>query len=483
MSSPKHETDPTARRQVAGFATGETWFAFHGDKAFEDALSQAALHAKSVVESHQVTVSYLPDGDFSRGLHAHAFSEKYATATPSRFRPCDTAFWRHAVSRRQVLWCTAEQLSANPLWRESLASVEVGDARESLQGLLIVPVLRRDGGFAGLVQLSDRVEGEFCLADGDRLKKFCRFLAPIFEVQFLNDHLRARVHELKSTHLSDLQGQRLIEASPNGMLLVRSDGVIVQVNTAACRTFRYEREELIGSSVERLVPSAYRKSHVDQRGVYFANPLPRSMGLGRDLRGVRSDGTEVSVEIGLAPFRSDRGDCVIASVVDISERKRQEDERLALDRLFALLVQSVRDHAIIMLDAAGCVQTWNSGAERLLGYTHDEIVGRDHRCFFPDQGPASSRKPSGALPVDGLDSVEEEGWRVRQSGEKFWANVVVTPVRDAQGTLLGFSHVMRDLTTRRRHEAEQERHAAALQAANEQLESFVYIASHDLQEP
>ncbi len=125
---------------------------------------------------------------------------------------------------------------------------------------------------------------------------------------------------------------------------------------------------------------------------------------------------------------------------------RQSEER------FRLLVESVRDYAIFMLDPEGVVLTWNAGAERFKGYRADEIIGQHFSRFYPAEALAR-RLPEHELEVaKDVGSFEDEGWRVRKDGSLFWANVVITAMRDAAGELLGFSKVTRDLTQRRGHE-------------------------------
>jgi PAS domain S-box-containing protein len=120
--------------------------------------------------------------------------------------------------------------------------------------------------------------------------------------------------------------------------------------------------------------------------------------------------------------------------------------------LYRLLVESVRDYAIFALDATGHILTWNRGAERLKGYQLDEIVGKHFSIFYPEEDKARG-KPDWELEVaEAEDRFEDEGWRVRKDGSLFWANVIITALRDEQGTLVGFAKVTRDLTERRRAE-------------------------------
>lgn len=118
---------------------------------------------------------------------------------------------------------------------------------------------------------------------------------------------------------------QVFDASPSGMLLVSADGTVRMANLEAERLFGYARGELVGQPVERLVPERFRREHPAQRGGYFANPSARAMGAGRDLFGLRRDGSEVPIEIGLNPIRANGQTFVLAAVIDITQRKRSED--------------------------------------------------------------------------------------------------------------------------------------------------------------
>src|SRR6204780_3246916 len=135
--------------------------------------------------------------------------------------------------------------------------------------------------------------------------------------------------------------------------------------------------------------------------------------------------------------------------------KRMEKEDLTQsEERFKLLVESVREYAIFMLDPKGHVLTWNAGAERFKGYRADEIIGQHFSRFYPPEALARGL-PEQELQVAGkTGAFEDEGWRVRKDGSLFWANVVITALRNADGELLGFAKVTRDLTQRRIHEEE-----------------------------
>ncbi len=136
-------------------------------------------------------------------------------------------------------------------------------------------------------------------------------------------------------------------------------------------------------------------------------------------------------------------------VLDITEQLRMTAAIRDSEERFRLVVASVKDYAIFMLDPAGLILSWNAGAESIHGYQADEIVGRHFGCFYPADDRAGSL-PERALAIATANgSYEKEGWRVRQNGSRFWANVVITPIYSVDGVLKGFAKVTRDMTERR----------------------------------
>lgn len=184
-------------------------------------------------------------------------------------------------------------------------------------------------------------------------------------------------------------------------------------------------------------------------------------------------------------------------VQDVSAQREVEAELRLSEERFRLLVGAVQDYAIFMLDPDGRIASWNAGAQRIKGWTADEIVGRHFRNFYPPD-KQQERHPERELELALQDGhYEEEGWRVRKDGTMFWAQVTITAVRDEAGELVGFAKVTRDNTERRRLLLEQEEAAraladanAALEAANDQLAQaaeeqshFLAITAHELRSP
>ena len=172
----------------------------------------------------------------------------------------------------------------------------------------------------------------------------------------------------------------------------------------------------------------------------------------------------------------------------IAQRTAELEKALQLVRKqneepFRLFISNVRDYAILILDTAGNVVSWNIGAERIKGYRAEEIIGRHFSLFYTAED-VQHGKPAMALRIAAeRGKVEEEGWRVRKDGSRMWANDSLTALRDEYGELQGYGSVTRDMTERKRLEEEMRVRTAQLEIANQELEAFCYSVSHDLRAP
>jgi PAS domain S-box-containing protein len=174
---------------------------------------------------------------------------------------------------------------------------------------------------------------------------------------------------------------------------------------------------------------------------------------------------------------------LVLSAVLGERRKEGESRLLESEERFRLMVLNVTDYAIFMLDPQGRVTSWNAGAERIKGYRADEILGHHFSCFYPDED-ARSGKPHRVLESALQEGrVQDDGWRVRKDGTMFWATAVITAMRDAEGELLGFSKVVRDLTERKRAESELMGAKALAEKASQAKSEFLARMSHELRTP
>src|ERR1041384_1079414 len=175
---------------------------------------------------------------------------------------------------------------------------------------------------------------------------------------------------------------------------------------------------------------------------------------------------------------------------ELRERKRAEVALHNSEERFRLAVADVTSYAIVTLDTQGHVASWNAGAERIKGYRAEEILGKHFSSFYSREDAAGG-KPEQLLAVAARDGrIEDEGWRVRKDGSRFWAIVAITAMKNPQGELIGFSKGVRDLTERKNAEESiealnrnLEQHVAELTAANRELDAFTYSLAHDLRAP
>jgi formate hydrogenlyase transcriptional activator len=244
----------------------------------------------------------------------------------------------------------------------------------------------------------------------------------------------------------------LFAFSPDGIFVTGPDGRILAANPRASDLFGYAPEELIGMRIESLVPERLRGSHPRHRENYNAHPRARQMGAALNLLGLRKDGTEIPVDIMLKPMQTETGPLVLSFVRDTTEQRAVQDELRRQDQQIRSIVGSVRDYAIYMLDRDGHVVTWNTGGERIKGYTEDEIIGAHFSRFFTHEDVERGHPAELLRLAAERGRFEEEGWRVRKDGSRFWADTILTAIRDTTGAVAGYAKVTRDFTDRKRVE-------------------------------
>jgi formate hydrogenlyase transcriptional activator len=258
--------------------------------------------------------------------------------------------------------------------------------------------------------------------------------------------------EAYAVDLTHLALQDLFELSPDGILISDAEGVIREANLRASDLFGYTQDELIGMPVENLVPSGFRNRHPAHRENYAAHPRTRQMGAAMNLSALRKDGSEFPVDIMLKPTEIDGRPVVLSFVRDVTEQRAALDALRSNDQQLRSIIESIRDYAIYLLDPAGHVMTWNPGGERIKGYTAEEILGKHFSRFFSQEDRDRGRPAELLRLAAARGRIEEQGWRIRKDGSRFWTDSILTVIRDSAGQIAGYAKVTRDFTDRKRAE-------------------------------
>jgi PAS domain S-box-containing protein len=283
-------------------------------------------------------------------------------------------------------------------------------------------------------------------------------------------------HDLSESKEAEAKYRGLLEAAPDAMVVVNQAGEIVLLNVQAEKQFGYSRDELIGQQVKNVIPEGFAERLVEDGTRSAADALAQQIGTGIELVARRKDGSEFPIEIMLSPLQSAEGILVTAAIRDITQRKKTEAHMAQMEggrRLveyalreseerYRMLLDGVRDYAVFMMDPRGRILSWNAGAERIKGYTADQIIGHSFSCFFPPEDIKRGRPEEILQLTAATGRHEEQGMRVRKDGSQFLASVTFTAFRDADGNLRGFSEFSHDLSERK--EAE-EKYRGLLEAA------------------
>jgi PAS domain S-box-containing protein len=238
-------------------------------------------------------------------------------------------------------------------------------------------------------------------------------------------------------------------------------GNVVSWSRGAERFTGYTAKEIVGKHFSVFHTESDRRSGLPMQALATARSTGKFEAEGWR---VRKDGTHFWAHVVMDPIWTSSGIFVgFAKITrDLSERRAAEQTLRRSQEELRLLVQSVTDYAIYMVDRAGNVTNWNAGAERIKGYTADEIVGQHFSRFYTEEDREAG-EPARALEAAAREGrLEKEGWRVRKDGTRFWANVVIDPVRDMDGAIIGFAKVTRDITERRNAQIELEKAREAL---------------------
>jgi len=355
--------------------------------------------------------------------------------------------------------------------------------------MVVAPVLY-DGRSVAVLKLISSEADQFNQADIVILNAFCACIAETIAREEVAQKNRALIEQNASVSailnvesalrvefekkLADALRRRRTVIDNANVAFVSMDeaGMIVDWNEAAATLFGWRAQEVMNRELAQfIVPARFQEGHRAGLTRYLATGEARVINTRIELPAVRRDGSEFSAELTISEVWFDGQRQFACFIHDITDRLRvtEADQRLRL------LIDSVSDYAICMLDHHGIVRSWNHGARALYGYTADEAIGR-HFALFYSTDELGRDRPSDDLRLAREDGrVEHEDWRVRRDGSEFWAHVILSALPSTDGGEQDFVAITRDMTTRRRLEE--------LEASSRRMNEFLALLGHELRNP
>ncbi len=286
---------------------------------------------------------------------------------------------------------------------------------------------------------------------------------------------RASGTQTKPVLTSDESFRLMVEGVRDyAIFLLSPEGIVRSWNQGAERIKGYAAHEIIGQHFSRFYPAEAVERHWPEREIEAATAEGRFEDEGWR---VRKDGSRFWANVVITALRDQNGNLLGFSKItrDLTERRRHEESLRESEERFRLLFEGVTDYSIILLNPAGQVGSWNVGARRIQGYASQEILGRHIAVFYTPEDLAHG-KPQRLLDEARIHGrATDDGWRVRNDGTRFWANVVITGLYNADGALRGYAKVTQDLTQRRR--------MVVLEETTRQVNEFLAMLAHELRNP
>lgn len=315
-------------------------------------------------------------------------------------------------------------------------------------------------------------------------------------VCLLRDDSQGKLQELRLRANEERYRLMVEGVREYAIFMLDSTGHVLTWNEGAQRIKGYRAEEIIGKHFSAFYTAKDLEEGKTESELKIATETGKYTEEGWR---VRKDSSLFWANVTITALFNHQDQLIGFSKVtrDLSDRREAEERLRQSEERYRSLVEQVVDYGIFMMDEKGHIVSWNEGARRINGYDAEEIIGKHFSIFYPEEDIINGKPPYELLVARAEGKYEEEGWRLRKGGDRFWASVVITAVYNTEGLLIGFSKVTRDLTERKegeralRESYERYRQLAnelkvtntKLSSANRELEQFTSIASHDLQEP
>ena len=282
------------------------------------------------------------------------------------------------------------------------------------------------------------------------------------------------------------------ETAADGIVVIDEKSTILRVNHAVERIFGFAKDELEGASLKKMLPARMHAAYEEGLKRLLTTGQKEIPWTGIELPGLHKDGHEIPLEISFGMAKRGSSYLFTGLMRDMTRRKEAEKQLRETEERLALLVRRAEEYAIITTGSDGRISTWNPGAQRIFGYADDEVLGRGLDIFYPE---GEKHVPARQLQrAEAEGQAQNEGWRLRKDGSRFWAAGSLVCLRAEDGTVRGFAKILRDITERKNAEeaiqklnqeleVRVERRTAALQESKEQMEAFSYTVAHDLRAP